>query len=239
MKVKKFSPLKAAKMSRLSSKVADRVLHQKIGIRRGEEKLEKISKIAAHILRIIPFDEQKYGRSVAYGERFEQSISRKASKSLKNPKAIGRLHCVERCNTALGLLRKAGIKAWLARQVYYDFSQKEYRIHDYVEFFHEGKVHTLAFGINFDTRKDYFAIYNFTAENILADSGLFGMPAMVKVLRGIDSSQIGGATDYNKLKRFLRNPFTVKESMAEMKRLNLLVSSGVIPKQALEQIKNI
>jgi hypothetical protein len=240
MKQRKFSPLKAAKMSRLSSKIADKVLNQRIGLKRREGKANKVSKIAEYILRVIPFDPLKYGMSISKGEkRFERSISRTAKKSILTPESIGRLHCVERCNTALGLLRKAGVKCWLARQVYYDFGLKKYRIHDYIEFFNEGKVHTLAFGISVESQEDYYAIYNFKANNILVDSGLFGMPAVVRVFRGIDSSQIGGVTNYEKLKKFLRQPFQFKNDLVEKRRLDLLVESGVMPKEALKQVQSV
>ncbi len=158
--------------------------------------------------------------------KFRKSFSKKAEQSLANDSTTGLMPCIERCNLALALFRKAKIPAWLTREIFFEPPSTNPRVHDYVEFFTGGKVHTLALGFAMEEQSDMYKIYDAP----MKDSG-FG-----KIFRGIESSQIGGAKSYKKYKAFAAQAFSQKQALKDRKRIELLVASGVIPKEAYKQI---
>jgi hypothetical protein len=227
-KTKKFSVVKAAKLSRVGNK--SRAILNPLELK-GKSTEIKVGLIAKEVLKRIPFDQFKYSSSMhAEGKRIKESIASKAAKSLSKKRSIGYFHCVERCNAALGLLRKAGVKCWIARQVYFELNSGRFKIHDYVEFFDGGKVRTLGFGISADGL-DFFKVFNHSADHFF--SGVLGNNK--HIFRGVEGSQIGGASSYKKLKQFLRNPLSLKELGKDARRIELLVKAGLIPSEAVKQ----
>lgn len=225
---KSFSLNRAARLSRVGNR--GKSLLSRIGANKGSVEV-KVNLIAKEVLRKVPFDMSlDMGAVNLAHERMVKSISKKAAHTLTKKNPIGFFHCVERCNAAIGLLRKAGVKTWLARQVYFDISHGGFKIHDFVEFFDGCKVKTLAFGINEDGF-DFFRVFNHTADKLSVNMS----SAASFVFRGVDGSQIGGVTSYSKLKKFLENPFSMYETAKNVRRINLLVKSGIIPITALKE----
>jgi len=105
-----------------------------------------------------------------------------------------------------------------------------YRVHDFVESIIDGKVHTVYFGRNLDL--DYYGINEGLAENLLGRG---------KVLRGIDSSHVGGINDLQTLKNFIKRVngkgFFEREQIENAKRIDFMVSHGLIPKEIGEKLK--
>lgn len=203
-----------------------------------QSKISIVRNIADIVLRKIPVDMQKFTEISDAKKRFKKSIRTTAEKSLASKKnSIGLLHCVERCNVALALLREAKIPCWTARQVYLDLTTKRFGVHDFVEFYIDGKVHTLAFGHNYISG-DYSRVYNKPLEKVLSEKGE-NIFIQNMIFRGVDSSQIGGTKDHTKLKRFLRFPFSSEQIAKNNRRVNLMVESKIIPKNAYNQIRGI
>jgi len=152
---------------------------------------------------------------------------------MKSP--TGLLPCVERCTLAISLLRKSGVKAWLARAVSLDQYGKE-SIHDLVEFYQKGKIYTMSLGLSRAEEGAWNFVDNYTIvkgpANERANTGDFQL-----VFRGIDSSQIGGATSFKKNKRFLREAYYARQKEKEGRRIALLVEAGIIPKDAAIQLR--
>ncbi len=228
---RKFSPLGAARLTRPSRRIS---LAAKKLSKLGKGKL--VSGVAKFVLRQVPYAGEKTLRVKDFTRiKFNQSLSKKASVSIANKSPTGLLPCVERCTLAISLLRKSGVKAWLARVVSLDTHGKE-SIHDFVEFYEKGKVKTLSLGL---TRvegggggfNDTFKIMEGSASEITHEGGF---PC---VFRGIDSSQIGGATSSKKLQKFLRESYYTRQKEKEARRLAILISSGVIPNEAAPQLK--
>lgn len=233
-KTRSFSASKAAKLSR-GGRVTKALL--KPLMRNLPEKAYTnlvVTNIAQLVLKKIPVDTIKYSGPVATKKRFGKSFSMKAERALSTPgNSVSSFHCVERCTVALALMRKAKIPCWLARQVVTDYATGKRRVHDFVEYFANGKIQTLGFGFDVRGRSD-FVRYPHVSDKIVAESG--AVIPISFVLRGIDSSQIAGVTSQKKLKRFLKNPSSGKELLKNSRRLKLLVESGVMPKEAYNQI---
>jgi len=219
-----FSQARAIKSTRAGRRV-------KKGIREVLSTVDSNKKNVAHniarfVLRSVPQNALKSTDNKYSEMKFKQSFSKSAEQSLAKGTSTGILPCIERCNLALALFREAKVPAWLARQVSFSVTSTKPRVHDYVEFFLGGKVRTLALGIKLEDRADTYNIYN----SPLKDVGLS------KVFRGIESSQIGGASNYKKYKLFAREAFSTKQHLKNKRRVELLVKSGVIPEKAYQQI---
>jgi hypothetical protein len=140
-------------------------------------------------------------------------------------KAIGPMHCAERCDLALALLNAAGIKSWLARVLIIDHKSKKCEFHDYVEFTaNKGGVCTLAFTNHKGTNMNY----------VMIDGPVeLSMSAVGKlVLRAIDSKQIGGTGNWEEYKRFERRLLDrglQREMKKNERRIELLQTEGLMP----------
>ncbi|MFA6268201.1 MAG: hypothetical protein WCW13_00770 [archaeon] len=220
----KFSAIRAAKLSRVGNR-ANGVTRRLKSSANSIDSL--VYSVGDEVLKRLPV---RASTNSAKKHELSKSLSRKAADSFKGVE-LSPLHCLERCNLALGLLRKLKVPAWLARQVYLDTSSYDFRLHDYVEFFSEGKVKTLVFGYSPEGR-DYNHIFPFAANKIHPDGGIGSV-----VFRGVDGSQIAGVVDSKKLRIFLINPINSKQATKDRKRIELMVKHGVIPKEALSQIK--
>jgi len=218
-----FSVSRAAKLSRVGNRAKSLLRPLEL---KGKSTHQQVSVIANEVLRALPFGGTTSGISESI--RFFRSISSKAAVSLKIRKPVGYAHCVERCNAALGLLRKAGVRAWLAREVFFEVSKGKFSVHDYVEFANKNSVHTLAFGISPDGQ-DYFNIYDSPCEKIPSVAS----SAMNQIFRGVDGSQIGGVKDYASFKHFLADPLSTKQLEKNRRRIKLMVDSGLIPRGIL------
>lgn|GEM_PF-1254232 len=231
MPARGFTPFRAARLTRPGKKIS--AVSKKL-VRRGKRGL--VDEVAKFVLKQVPYNAEKTLRVKNFTRiRFNQSLSKRANTSAAKISPTGLLPCVERCTLAVSLMRKSGIKAWLARAVSLDKYGKE-SIHDFVEFYKNGKVNTLSLGISRAEEGtwnfvDTYSIFNGPV-NERVQTG-----EIQSVFRGIDSSQIGGATSSKKLVRFLRESFYPRQKEKEKRRLSLLVSSGVIPKEVAAQLK--
>lgn len=187
--------------------------------------MHKVSKIAEKVLLQLTYDPYSI-------QKRKNILKRDANANLKKPRTVNFLHCTDRCNLAIALMRASGTKTWLAREMHFDLMSKKYEFHDYVEFFMNGKVHTLVFGEKLGAGA-YYDIAEGPAHKNYGD-------LMSQVFRGADAEQIGGAINYGKYKAFAKNldKNPLKQSQKEERRFALLVESGIIPKEAVEQIRN-
>ncbi len=155
-----------------------------------------------------------------------------ANRILTRKKAYNDNVCIDRCNLAIGLLNAAGIKSWLARQVVFEMHgvSSGLRVHDFVESIIDGKIHTVYFGRNLDL--DYYGIHAGPAEEFLGEG---------TILRGIDSSHVGGIKDLQTLKSFTekanRKDFFGIEKVENAKRIDFMVEHGLIPEEIGKQLK--
>jgi len=219
-----FSRARAIRTTRASKRV--RASARQIVKIAGPDKTKVAEEIAKFVLKKVPLSVSR-GVDIDFAKmKFRRSFSKKAEQTLANDSTTGLMPCIERCNLALSLFRKAKIPAWLTREIFFEPPSISPRVHDYVEFFTGGKVRTLALGFGLESQSDMYKIYDAP----MKDTG-FG-----KIFRGIESSQIGGAKSYKKYLAFAKEAFSSKQALKDKKRLELLVASGVIPKEAYNQI---
>jgi len=190
----------------------------------------------------------KLPQDFSLGLEKERVFKRNAEQATKSRLPIGRLSCAERCNLAIALLNAAGIKAWLARGISIGTLGKELHFHDFVETMIDGKVHTLLFRstkpmvLRGKVQKPLFSNTGSTLDSYDIRFGsvnkLFPERGLL-ILRGADSKQIGGVGKWRELERFVKklkkNPTAEKEK--DKRRLALMLSEGIIPNEAMEQIR--
>jgi hypothetical protein len=136
------------------------------------------------------------------------------------------LHCNERCTLALALLNASGIPSWMVRQINLAKGLENLEFHDYIETFIGGKVHTISFNRKFGS------IHPGSVEETIFHTNSF-------FYRGADSKQIGGIDSMEKFEKFKKNfaKNLLKNVNKDSSRIKILVENGIIPKEALKQIK--
>ncbi len=215
--LRKYGKLERARQeSKATSKVRD------VAKRFSGTQREKAEQVAKRVISHTLFTPESTLR-----KRFHT-----AHRILTRKKAYNDNVCIDRCNLAIGLLNAAGIKSWLARQVVFEIQGTSggLRVHDFVESIIDGKVHTVYFGRNLDL--DYYGIKEGPAEEFLGEG---------TILRGVDSSHVGGIKDLQTLKSFTqkanRKGFFEREKIENAKRIDFMVEHDLIPKEIGEQLK--
>ena len=188
---------------------------------RGTE-IEKAEQIAKRVISHTLFTPESTLR-----KRFHS-----ANRILTRKRAFNDNVCIDRCNLTIGLLNAAGIKSWLARQVVFEIhgTSGSWKIHDFVESIIGGKIYTIYFGRNLDL--DYYGLKKGPAEELLGNG---------TILRGIDSSHVGGIKDLQTLKSFIqkvnRKGFFEREKKINEKRIEFMIAHGLIPKEIGAKLK--
>jgi hypothetical protein len=218
-KKKKINPRKIMGKSKLTP------LIRVVSILTPGRGIKKVEAIAKKVINQIKYDNN-------LNEKCNKKILTKdAHAFLKKPGKVGFLHCADRSNLAISMLRGTGIKSWLAREIRLNTQSGKIEFHDYVEFFLQGKIHTLAFGEKI-AEGPYYLISEGSAHKNYASR-------LSQIFRGADAGHIGGMVNYEKYSKFVmrveKDP--QKQLDKEKRRLELLVKSRIMPKQALEQLK--
>jgi len=195
----------------------------------------KAERIALTVLRRLPIDES------IEGVEKKRIFRRTAEHALLKKRAIGPLHCAERCNLAIALLNASGVKAWLARVFVtpkVEGSNKlKWHFHDFVEFVEEGRVKTLVFDSLFVPKgvadRFNYDILSGTINSVFPKNHSF-------VFRAADSKQIGGVGNWNEYKKYSKRLDTrdglVGELAKNKRRIDLLIKEGIIPKEVMGEM---
>jgi hypothetical protein len=190
--------------------------------------LKKAERIGEFVLERIP-------TQVGMGFERKRIFRASADSALRNKRAIELMYCAERSNLAISLLNAAGVKAWLARGLIFEKNAagEKWYFHDTVEFSVGGKVYSLDFLDDINHAGN-------VAPKIRAGpvEEHPHRPDVIVFLRGADSHQLRARNwaDYNKFsKRFIKNPY--RELRNDLRRIDLLASTGIIPKRAARALR--
>lgn len=184
----------------------------------------RVEQVALSVLLRIPFDES------IKGIEKKRVFRRNADTALFKKKAIGCIHCAERCNLAIALLNASGVKAWLARVLVIPekkvMIKTNWQFHDFVEFEQEGRVKLLVFDNTSSAARYNYAIFSGTV-----DSAFKRIPSIV--FRGADSKQIGGVGNWHEYEKYSKRLDDPKVLFVEINknknRVDLLLDEGIIP----------
>ncbi|MFA6065076.1 MAG: hypothetical protein WCW44_03970 [archaeon] len=219
---------KAAKETTAVRRVALELANKSFG--REAKKLDLILKF---VLQKLPYTEAlgKNGK-IIWPRYFKTSQKTLVAKQLRNN------NCVDRCNLLISLLTSSGVKAWTVRRMDRDWTNKSWRMHDFVEAVIDGKVHSINISHDRLSGELVSSVHQAYGHELYSAQAT-GEASYF--LRGADSRHIGGVKGFigmrNFSRRFADGKLFAVEKRKNERRIDLMVEQGIMPKAIGEQLK--